>query len=110
MDASINVEVFSGTSDRFGGKIAAVMYRLSSPEVGRWSESVRGRRCSGRCTPMYLTGRCRATGPSLQQPAAGRGLSAGERSFWESEQWECRPGWSAGGTWRTALDWASGAA
>jgi hypothetical protein len=27
VDASINVEVFSGTSDRFGGKIAAVMYR-----------------------------------------------------------------------------------
>ena len=38
MDASINVEVFSGTSDRFGGKIAAVMYR----PLG--AESAAGRR------------------------------------------------------------------
>jgi hypothetical protein len=72
VDASINVEVFSGASDRFGGKIAAVMYRPlvaeSVPLVGE-----RARTAMLRALPAqisYRAGAC-ATGPSMH--AAGGG-------------------------------------
>jgi hypothetical protein len=47
VDASINVEVFSDTSDRFGGKIAAVMYRplvAESAPLVEWLSTGVGRR------------------------------------------------------------------
>ena len=68
MDASINVEVFSGASDRFGGKIAAVMYR---PLVAEWAAGRRA--CAdgdalGAARPYIFLGLRRTTGQSMRAP------------------------------------------
>ena len=113
MDASINVEVFSGASDRFGGKIAAVMYRpLAAESVPLVRRACADCDAPGAARPDILPGRRRATGPSMHAAGGGplperrRKIVRGIRT----RGLDGRPGWSAGGAWRMAPDWASGAA
>ena len=103
--------MFSGASDRFGGTITAVMYRPLVAEMCRWFGE-RARTAMLRALPAQISYRAGAVrrGQACMQPAAGRCLSAGERSFGESEQGEYRPGGPLAARGEMALDWASGAA
>ena len=68
----MNVEVFSGASDRFGGKIAAVTYRpLAADSVPLVRRACADYDAPGAARPDILRGRRRATGPSMH--AAGGG-------------------------------------
>ncbi len=111
VDASITVEVFIDASDRFGGKIAAM---LCWPSHRRDCDAGR-RACAGYdaldAARAYPPGPApRDAAKHARTPAAGRCLSAGAKSLWKSEQWVCRLDRSACGAWRMALDWAWDAA